>query len=76
MARMRILRDAGIPRERCFAILRWHLHAWQMGKTDEDYLVAACNLMFIIHYEEVVRRGLLPAELDDMLEYGAGAGSG
>jgi hypothetical protein len=64
--------EQGIPIERCFASLRRHLHAWQLGQSDEDHLAAAaCNLMFIIHNEEAIKHGLLPSELNDMPVYTA-----
>jgi hypothetical protein len=43
---------------------------YQQGKRDEDHLAAIMfNAMALIHYEEMIERGLLPAELNDMPEY-------
>jgi len=62
--------EKGIPISRCYASLRRHIMWWNQGKTDEDHLAAiACNIMFIIHNEEVVKRGILPPEIDDMPKY-------
>ena len=65
--------ERGIPLSRHVASLLRHLNAWQDGDRcagGEDHLAAlACNVMFLIHTEEMVRRGVLPAELDDMPRY-------
>ena len=62
--------EAGMPISRCVASLERHLAAWQKGEDDEDHLAAvACNAMFIMHYEEAIKNGILPAELDDMPQY-------
>ena len=43
---------------------------FQQGKRDEDHLAAIMfNAMALIHYEEMIERGLLPAELNDMPNY-------
>ena len=40
------------------------------GDTDEDHAAAiACNIMFFIHTKEMIDRGLLPKELDDLPSY-------
>lgn len=44
-----------------------HLICWMMGMRDEDHLAAArWNLGCLIWTEEMIRRGKLPAELDDL----------
>jgi hypothetical protein len=44
----------GIPNSRCYESLMRHLVQFAKGDTDEDHLAAAaCNLMFMIHNEEV-----------------------
>jgi hypothetical protein len=64
--------EKGIPVERSLASLKRHLNAFQEGKTDEDHLAAiACNIMFIIHTDEMIKRGILPAELAYNPKYGA-----
>lgn len=64
--------EKGIPISRCVASLSRHLMKYQQGARDEDHMAAVmCNAMFILHNEELVRRGVLPAELDDMPRYEA-----
>ena len=62
--------EQGIPIQRCIASLYRHLLAYQAGENDEDHMAAImCNSMFIIHNEEMIADGVLPAELDDMPVY-------
>jgi len=64
--------EKGQPFTRVVASLRRHLMAYQMGRTDEDHMAACmCNAMFLLHYEEMVARGVLPKELNDMPQYEA-----
>lgn len=64
--------EQGIPNSRCFASLRRHVMRYQQGDRSEDHLAAVIfNAMAIIHNEEMIRRGVLPAELDDMPTYRA-----
>lgn len=57
----------GLPIERRYESATRHLFQWASGEVDEDHLSAAvANLMFIIHTEECVKRGLLPESLSDM----------
>lgn len=68
--------EKGIPISRCIASLHRHLNAYQRGRHDEDHMAAVrCNAGFILHYEEMIRRGMLPAELDDMPDYGGDGAS-
>jgi hypothetical protein len=47
-----------------------HLESWLEGLNDEDHLSAAAwNIMCLIHTEEMIRRGLLPKELNDRPSY-------
>jgi hypothetical protein len=47
-----------------------HLIEYKKGKTDEDHLAAiAWNAMAIMHYQEMIKLGHLPPELDDMPKY-------
>ncbi len=63
--------EAGIPNSRCLASLRRHIMRYQQGDRDEDHLAAVIfNAMAMIHNEEMIARGWLPAELDDMPPYG------
>ena len=64
--------ERGIPVSRCVASLYRHLLAYQMGQRDEDHMAAVmCNAMFVLHYEEMIKRGVLPPELEDMPSYEA-----
>jgi hypothetical protein len=46
---------------------------YQQGETDnEDHLAAIlCNAMFIVHIDEMIKRGVLPQSLDDLPKYQA-----
>jgi hypothetical protein len=62
--------EKGIPISRCVASLKRHLNAFIKGKTDEDHEAAiACNIMFIIHYQEMMERNKMTKEIDDMPHY-------
>ncbi len=62
--------EQGIPMDRTMASLLRHINAYREGLRDEDHLAAAaCNVMFLIHTEEMVARGLLPKELADIPSY-------
>jgi hypothetical protein len=62
--------EKGIPIGRCLASLKRHVKDYQKGMEDEDHLAAiACNIMFIIHYEEMMMLGKLPKELLDIPRY-------
>ena len=63
--------ERGIPNSRCLASLRRHVMRYQQGDKSEDHLAAVIfNAQAIIHNEEMMARGVLPAELDDMPDYG------
>jgi hypothetical protein len=58
--------ESGIPITRCLASLLRHAEAYLAGEDDEDHMAAVmCNAMFIMHYEDMIARGVLPADLDD-----------
>ncbi len=62
--------EKGMPFSRCVASLKRHLMKYQQSKRDEDHLAAIMfNAMALIHYEEMIERGRLPAELNDMPDY-------
>jgi hypothetical protein len=64
--------EKGMPFSRCVASLKRHLMRFQQGLHDEDHLAAIMfNAMALIHYEEMIERGVLPAELNDMPRYKA-----
>lgn len=62
--------EKGIPNSRCLASLERHVLKYKMGMTDEDHEAAImCNIMFIMHNQEMVKLGILPKEIDDMPKY-------
>lgn len=62
--------EKGIPIARCIASIERHIQEYKMGLLNEDHLAAiAVNAEFIMHFEAMIERGLLPAELDDMPKY-------
>lgn len=64
--------EKGMPFSRCVASLRRHIMRFQQGMKDEDHLAAVMfNAMALIHYEEMIERGVLPATLNDMPAYQA-----
>ena len=47
-----------------------HVNQYRLGDRSEDHLAAIlCNAMFLVHFEEMIAAGKLPAELDDMPKY-------
>lgn len=59
--------EKGQPLSRYFDSALRHLFQHIEGKRDEDHLGQALwNVAAIIHTEEMVERGLLPAELNDL----------
>lgn len=62
--------ESGMPISRVVASLERHIQAFKKGDESEDHLAAVmCNAMFILHYEEMIKIGKLPKELDDMPKY-------
>ena len=62
--------EKGMPISECVASLARHLEAYKLGKADEDHMAAIrTNAGFILHYEEEIKAGRLPASLDDMPHY-------
>lgn len=62
--------EKGIPMDRTMASLLRHINAYREGATDEDHLAAAaCNLMFLVHIEEMINKGALPKDLADIPNY-------
>jgi len=65
----------GIPMQRCYASLMRHAKKWlyneMLGiKQDEDHLAAVVfNAKAIMHYEEGIKRGIYPKELNDIPKY-------
>lgn len=51
------------------AILR-HLHQYQEGMQDEDHLGHAMfGIMALVHMDEMIQRGRMPPELNDLPNY-------
>lgn len=62
--------EQGMPISRCIASLERHVIAYKKGKRDEDHMAAIrTNAGFILHYEAMIKLGVLPKELDDMPKY-------
>lgn len=62
--------EKGMNISECVASLSRHLEAYKLGLTDEDHIAAIrTNAGFILHYEEEIKAGRLPASLDDMPKY-------
>lgn len=62
--------EKGIPISRCIASLCRHLFAYMAGDNNEDHMAAVrTNASFIMHFEEMVKRGWLPASIADMPSY-------
>ena len=63
--------EQGMNVSRCWASLMRHVCKWAAGFREEDHLAAIIfNAMAIVHYEEMVKRGILPESLLDMPDYG------
>jgi hypothetical protein len=62
--------EKGIPFSRCTASLYRHLVKYMKGYRNEDHLSAIIfNAMAMVHYEEMIKLGALPASLNDMPMY-------
>jgi hypothetical protein len=62
--------ECGLPISRCLDSAIRHIYQYIEGLRDEDHLAqAAWNLCAAIHMEEMVERGRLPKELNDMPNY-------
>ena len=59
--------ERGQPLSRYLDSAARHLYAWIGGDRSEDHLIACVwNCFSYIWTEEMIKRGLLPAELNDM----------
>jgi hypothetical protein len=62
--------EKGMPLSRFIDSAKRHIDQFLEGKRDEDHAAqAAFNLMGLIHTEEMIKRGILPAELNDLPDY-------
>ena len=63
----------GMPYSRVVASLKRHVMRYQQGDRTEDHLSAIIfNAQALLHYDAMIARGVLPADLDDMPKYGEG----
>jgi hypothetical protein len=64
----------GQPFSEVTASLHRHLLQWEQGDQEEDHLAAIVfGAQALMHYHEMIDRGVLPVELDDMRTYKASA---
>jgi hypothetical protein len=62
--------EQGLPLSETMNSIKRHTRGEQEGLTDENHGIAASwNWMVYLHTKEMIRRGLLPEELDDMPNY-------
>jgi hypothetical protein len=62
--------EKGIPFSRCVQSAIRHIFQYLEGMRDEDHLMQACwNLIAIAHFEECIKRRILPKELNDLPKY-------
>jgi hypothetical protein len=67
--------EKGMPLSRFVDSALRHLMQYVEGRRDEDHAAhAAWNLLSLVQTEEMIQRGLLPAELDDLPSYIAAPG--
>jgi len=59
--------EKGIPYSRVYASLFRHLIQWAEGEQTEDHLASVMwNAAALIYYDEMIKQGRLPKELNDM----------
>jgi len=62
--------ERGMPLSEVFNSIKRHTRQEQEGDKSEDHAASAFwNWMVYLHIREMIRRGLLPEELDDMPSY-------
>jgi len=62
--------EKGLPISDCMDSALRHICQFMAGLKDEDHLAQACwNLMAALHMEELIKRGVVPKELNDMPSY-------
>jgi hypothetical protein len=62
--------EKGIPFSRCIGSTLRHVVAFMEGREDEDHLAAAaCNLMFLVHFQELQGRANKYHGLDERPGY-------
>ncbi len=59
--------EKGLPMSRCIESAIRHIYQYLEGMRDEDHLgQATWNLFAAMHVEEMIKKGLLPKELDNL----------
>lgn len=62
--------EKGIPLSVYLDSAERHLNRFKEGHCEEDHMTAvAWNAFGLVHTEEMIKRGLLPKELDDLPNY-------
>ena len=62
--------EAGFPMSRGMQSAIRHIFQYLGGMRDEDHVAQACwNLFTVIHFEEMIEKGLLPGKLNDLPNY-------
>lgn len=62
--------ELGLPLGDILNSVERHLKAIKEGRTDENHVLAVYwNMHIFIHTKEMIRRGILPKELDDLVSY-------
>lgn len=62
--------EKGLPFSETIASLQRHVEKFKLGDTEEDHIAAILfGGMALAHYEEEIKAGRLPADLDDMPHY-------
>jgi hypothetical protein len=62
--------EKGLPFHSLLDSAKRHLNQFQEGYTDEDHLGQCLwNVAALIHEQEMIERGLLPKELNDLPDY-------
>jgi len=62
--------EKGMPISECIASAQRHIEKYKRGDIDEDHLAQArWNLGAALHFEEEIKAGRLPPELNDMPRY-------
>ena len=59
--------EKGLPMSRCMESAVRHIYQYLEGMREEDHLgQATWNLFAAMHVEDLIKKGLLPKELDDL----------
>lgn len=62
--------EKGFPISRCIESAMRHINEHNEGDREEDHMAAAAWQLFIVmHFEEMIERGILPEELDNQPRY-------